>query len=90
MARSAVTTETKPGLPAFDFAAPAEIFMRRGNARGWAPLTYRRFATGAEAIAFVLDELPARFQSSVIMEAQDQRFGHHEIEGLRARYRAGQ
>jgi hypothetical protein len=42
----------------FDYGIPAELFMgkRKGGPR---QLRYRRFATAAEAIRFVVEELPA-------------------------------
>jgi len=43
----------------FDYTASAELFMpkRKGGARP--PLSYRRFATAAEAIRFAVEELSA-------------------------------
>jgi hypothetical protein len=43
----------------FDYTASAELFMpkRKGGPRP--PLSYRRFATAAEAIRFAVEELPA-------------------------------
>jgi hypothetical protein len=69
-------------LEPFDFTAPADIFLRRGKLPGWAPLTYRRFHTAAEAIAYTNEELPARFRASVIMEVQEQRYDHNAIKAL--------
>src|SRR5262245_58017737 len=43
----------------FDYGVAAELFMakRKGGARQ--PLSYRPFATAAEAIRFAIEELPA-------------------------------
>ena len=69
-------------LEPFDFTAPADIFLRRARLPGRAPLTYRRFRTAAEAIAYANDELPAPFRASVIMEVQEQRYDHNAIKAL--------
>jgi hypothetical protein len=66
----------------FDFTAPADIFLRRTRFPGRAPLTYRRFHTAAEAIAYTNDELPAPFRASVIMEVQGQRYDQNAIKAL--------
>lgn len=68
----------------FDFAAPAGIFVRRGNTNRRAPLTYLRFDTAAEAISYVMDEVPSRFRASVIMEVAEQRFDQDAILALSA------
>ena len=47
--------ETTP----FDYGLAAELFMGRRKGRARQPLSYRRFATAAEAIRFAVEELPA-------------------------------
>jgi len=42
----------------FDYGVPAELFMAKRKAGARQPLTYRRFATAAEAIRFAVEELP--------------------------------
>ena len=43
----------------FDYGIPAELFMGKRKAGARQPLSYRRFATAAEAIRFAIEELPA-------------------------------
>ena len=43
----------------FDYAASAELFMLKRKRGARQPLSYRRFATAAEAIRFAVEELPA-------------------------------
>jgi hypothetical protein len=43
----------------FDYAAPAALFMPKGKRGTRQPLSYRRFATAAEAIRFAVEEFPA-------------------------------
>jgi len=42
---------------AFDYSAPAELFMQKRKGRTRQPLGYRRFATAAEAIRFMVERL---------------------------------
>jgi len=43
----------------FDYGVPAELFMAKRKAGARQPLTYRRFATAAEAIRFAVEDLGA-------------------------------
>jgi hypothetical protein len=48
----------------FDCAASAELFMPKRKSGARQPLSYRRFATAAEAIRFAVEEIPSiRFMS---------------------------
>ena len=42
-----------------DYNAPAELFMPKRNGGARQPLGYRRFATAAQAICFVVEKFPA-------------------------------
>jgi hypothetical protein len=60
-------------MDVFDYTAPAELFhpIRLGNR---APLSFRRFATSAEAIKFAIEQLsPAAFHGAVL-EIEESRF----------------
>ena len=66
----------------FDYAASAELFMpkRRGGARP--TLSYRRFATAAEAIRFAVEELPAIGTLGARMQVGEERFNGDDIQRL--------
>ena len=66
----------------FDYAASAELFMpkRRGGARP--TLSYRRFATAAEAIRFAVEELPAIRRLGARMQVGEERFNGDDIRRL--------
>ena len=64
---------------AFDYSAPAELFMpkRKGGRRP--PMAYRRFATAAEAIRFAVEEFPAVRTLDAWMQVGDERFDGDQI-----------
>ena len=66
----------------FDYGIPAELFMAKHKARARQPLTYRRFATAAEAIRFAIEELPAIRAPGAWMQVGDQRFDGDDIQRL--------
>jgi hypothetical protein len=65
---------------AFDYSAPAELFLakRKGSARG----RYRRFPTAAEAIRFAVEGLPALRSLGAWMQVGDERFNSDAIQRL--------
>ncbi len=65
-----------------DLDAPAEMFVtqQRGMRRG--RMTYRRFATAAEAIGFAMEELPPAMLAGTIVEVAEERLGHEAIRKL--------
>jgi hypothetical protein len=68
---------------AFDYSEPAELFMQKRRGHGLRQrLGYRRFATAAEAIRFVVEEYPAvRTLESWMLIGSD-RFDNKEIHRL--------
>ena len=67
----------------FDYDIPAELYTSTGQgARSNKPVTYRRFATSAEAIRFAIEELPQLLQCGTAMEVEDERFEFREIRDL--------
>ena len=66
---------------AFDYNAPAEIFAGR-SMRGPRSMRYQRFETGAEALRFAIEVLPAANLLGAIMEANERRYWHTEIRKL--------
>jgi len=66
----------------FDYGAPAELFMQKRNGRTRQPLGYRRFATAAEAICFVVEKFPAMRTLGAWMQVGDERFNGDDIHRL--------
>jgi hypothetical protein len=66
----------------FDYAAPAEVFACRSRGSSPRPVTYRRFESGAEAIRFAIEELPAEVLFGTVLEVDEQRFGAADIRKL--------
>jgi hypothetical protein len=67
------TAHQKSQLANFDYSAPADVYI----AHAWgskAPVTFRRFASSAEAIRFAVEELPRSAQRGIAMEVGDDRF----------------
>ena len=75
-----------PHLPAmdipFDFKAPAELFTAKRTGFRAQPVTYSRFATGAEAVRHAIEELEAAKLASTIIESGDERYDSKAIRGL--------
>lgn len=66
----------------FDYTAPAELFMTKAKSGRRQPITYRRFATAAEAIKFAIEEIPASLLVGVVLEVAEERFDHAAIREL--------
>ena len=66
----------------FDYAASAELFIPKGKRRGRQPLSYRRFATAAEAICFAVEEFPAMRTLGAWIRVGDERFDSDDIRRL--------
>ncbi len=66
----------------FDYNAPAELFLSRSRAASRGRMKYRRFSTGAEALRFAIEELPAVILPGTILEADESRFSHTHIREL--------
>ena len=66
----------------FDYDIPAELFMAKRKGGPRQPLSYRRFATAAEAILFAVEELPAVRALGAWMQVGDQRFDGDDISGF--------
>lgn len=67
----------------FPFEAPAEIYATQGAGARKRPMSYRRFAKSAEAIRFVIEELPQLVQRGTVMEIGEDRY---ELSDIRALY----
>ena len=66
----------------FDYAASAELFMAKRRQGARQPLSYRRFATAAEAIRFAVEEFPTMRALGAWMLVGDERFNSEEIHRL--------
>jgi hypothetical protein len=84
MTRGAVASYANPpgAVARFDYTAPAEMFMTRAKMMRRLPVTYRRFATAAEAIRFAIEEIPAPLLVGAVMEVSEERFDHRAIREL--------
>ena len=66
----------------FDYAASAELFMPKRKRGARQPLSYRRFATAAEAIRFAVEEFPAIRTLGAWMQVGEERFNGDDIQRL--------
>ena len=66
----------------FDYAASAELFMAKRRHGARQALSYRRFATAAEAIRFAVEEFPTMRMHVAWMLVGDERFDGKEIHRL--------
>jgi hypothetical protein len=67
----------------FDYTAPAELFIRKkGKGGARQPLSYRRFATAAEAIRFAVEDFPAIRTVGAWMRVGDEHFNGDDIRRL--------
>ena len=66
----------------FDYAASAELFMPKRKPGARQPLSYRRFATAAEAIRFAVEEFPSIRTLGAWMMVGEERFNGDDIRRL--------
>lgn len=66
----------------FDYQAPAEIYARGGRGFTKRAIRFYRFNKAAEAIRFVMEELPGEMLLGTIMEVGEERFIGMEIKRL--------
>ena len=79
---TAVYRNPRGAMDAFDYAAPAEVFLTQAKSMKRAPISYRRFPTAAEAIRFAVEEVPDRLLIGAILEVMEDRFDHQAIREL--------
>jgi hypothetical protein len=68
-------------LTGFDYNTPAELFLARSRAAK-SRRKYTRFDTAAEAVRFVVEELPAAVLPGTYLLVDEERFGVDEIRHL--------
>jgi hypothetical protein len=66
-------------MPPFDYGSPAELFTGRGWGAGGRPMTYRRFTTGADAIQYAIETLPAAVLAATVIQIDEDRFDSQQI-----------
>lgn len=66
----------------FDYDAPAELFGNRGRRGKPHPVRYRRFVSGADAVRFAIEAVPADVLAGITIESDEGRFNHAEIRAL--------
>jgi hypothetical protein len=69
-------------MTTMNWAASAELFSSIGQRKRRQAIAYRRFSTGAEAVRFAIEELPAAALIGVVLEAEETRFDHRDIQAL--------
>lgn len=69
-------------LEAFSYDDPAEVYATDGRGARKRPVSYRRFANGAEAIRFAVEQLPQIIQRGTVMEVGEQRYDFADIQAL--------
>src|SRR5690348_3335741 len=79
-----VADHTRPqprDLDGFDYSASAELFMSRTRGGRSRP-RYTRFDTAAEAVRFVVEEVPAAVVMGAYLLVEEARFGVDDIRRL--------
>lgn len=69
-------------METFDFTQPAELFATMGHRSKRAPVTYRRFPSGAEAVKFAIEGLTQNQLFGTVMEVSEERFDAAAIREL--------
>jgi len=68
-------------MDVFNYNASAELYPSRRYAKS-AQAQYRRFKTAAEAIQFIMEEVPATWLVGSFLEADERRFDGGAIRAL--------
>ncbi len=68
-------------LNGFNYGAAAELFLSRSRRAKGRP-KYKRFDTAAQAVRFVVEELPAAVLPGAYLLVAEARFGMEEIRSL--------
>jgi len=81
VANDAPARDTRRVPESFNYAAPAELFYN-GSSRSNRKMSYRRFPTAAEAIAFAVEELGAAAIGFATLVVDEDRFERRQIRRL--------
>jgi hypothetical protein len=83
-----MTSENERGIGSvdelFDYTTGAELYSSKFGRQGRRPLTYRRFASAAQAIRFAIEDLPPQFLENSYLEVDETRFPSADIRRLYA------
>jgi len=63
----------------FDFNWPSEVFTLKGGQGHRDQISYTRFDTAAQAIRFVIEELPSKLLNGTSLESSEYRFDKRQI-----------
>ena len=63
----------------FDFDAPAGVFTRSAHGRRGGGAKYRRFDSAAEAIRYIIEEVPSPLWPGITVEIDDETLDHRRI-----------
>jgi hypothetical protein len=70
----------------FDYGKSAVVFSLRLSHSRRQPLDYRRFTSAAEALSFVVQDLPPQFFVGAYLQVEESRYQGAEIRRLYARH----
>jgi hypothetical protein len=76
---SEVNSET---TEAFNYSASADLFSMKSRNGRRQPLSYRHFASAAEAIRYAIEDIPAQFLIGTLLETDDSRYDSRQIHRL--------
>jgi hypothetical protein len=68
-------------MPKFNYDAPAELFPSRRYAKG-PRARFQRFERAADAVRYVVEDMPATWLNGTILEVDEQRFEGSVIRAL--------
>ncbi len=71
-------------MAAFDYDAPAELFPSRRYAKSPRD-QYRRFKTAAEALRYIMEDVPGSWLIGSLLEVDEKRY---DATGIRSLYEA--
>ncbi|GGA40586.1 hypothetical protein [Pelagibacterium lentulum] len=70
-----------PEIVAFNYNATAELYPGKRSKR-FRTLRYKRFDSAAEALRYVVEDIPRENLPGTVLEIDEQRFGPEEIAAL--------